>query len=236
MVANHEAQLQREASHQIRRRSLPRMVDTYRQTGRCSTVRASTRTCSRRSATTSRSLHAVHRHRRAPGGRGRRSPVQAGADRHRARVGEPGPLAGGPRPGRRSRNGEPGRDRGASGRPGAAARRTTVHEPKLYYWARDTPGAEAEVDYLVQHGTRIVPVEVKAGATGGLRSLHALMAARGWTRAVRFNADQPSATQVSTLTSRGDRATYELISLPLYLAANLGRILARTISRRPPRT
>jgi len=54
------------------------------------------------------------------------------------------------------------------------------HAPSLYYLARDTPGAEAEVDYLVQQGTRIVPIEVKAGATGTLRSLHALMATRAW--------------------------------------------------------
>lgn len=99
------------------------------------------------------------------------------------------------------------------------------HDPKLYYWARDTPGSEAEVDYLIQQGTHIVPIEVKAGATGGLRSLHRLMAARGWKRAVRFHADRPSVTQVSAPTSSGDRATYELVSLPLYLAADVGRIL-----------
>lgn len=99
------------------------------------------------------------------------------------------------------------------------------HEPKLYYWARETPGSEAEVDYLVQQGAHIVPIEVKAGTTGALRSLHGLMAARGWKRAVRFNADRPSVTRVSTLTIGGDRAAYELVSLPLYLAANLGRIL-----------
>jgi len=51
------------------------------------------------------------------------------------------------------------------------------------------------------------------------------MAARAWKRAVRFHADRPSVTRVSTLTSGGDRASYELISLPLYLAANVGRIL-----------
>lgn len=99
------------------------------------------------------------------------------------------------------------------------------HEPKLHYWARDTPGSEAEVDYLIQQGTRIVPIEVKAGATGALRSLHGLMAARSWKRAVRFNTDLPSVTAVSTRTSSGDRATYELVSLPLYLAQDVGRIL-----------
>jgi predicted AAA+ superfamily ATPase len=101
----------------------------------------------------------------------------------------------------------------------------SFHEPKLYYWARDAPGSEAEVDYLIQQGTKIVPIEVKAGSTGTLRSLHALMAARTWKRAVRFNTDRPSVTQVSTVTSAGHRASYELVSLPLYLASNVGRIL-----------
>jgi predicted AAA+ superfamily ATPase len=108
----------------------------------------------------------------------------------------------------------------------------SFQEPKLYYWARDTPGSEAEVDYVLQQGTQCVAIEVKAGATGTLRSLHALMAARGWKRAVRFNADRPSVTQVSTVTSTGDPATYELVSLPLYLASTVGRILRD----RPPRS
>jgi hypothetical protein len=101
----------------------------------------------------------------------------------------------------------------------------SFQEPKLYYWARETPGSEAEVDYVLQQGTKCLPIEVKAGATGALRSLHVLMAARGWKRAVRFNADRPSVTPVSTVTGAGDRATYELLSLPLYLASTVGRIL-----------
>lgn len=105
------------------------------------------------------------------------------------------------------------------------------HDPTLHYWARDTPGSEAEVDYVIQDSRNVVPVEVKAGATGGLRSLHALMAARGWKRAVRFNADPPSITRVSTQTNQGKRARYELISLPLYLAASVGRILKTDAAR-----
>jgi uncharacterized protein len=100
-------------------------------------------------------------------------------------------------------------------------------EPRLFYWARDRPGSEAEVDYVVQDGRRVVPVEVKAGSTGTLRSLHTLMATRKWRRAVRFNADLPSVTPIATATKLG-AAKYELISLPLYLAANLGRIVAAT--------
>jgi len=45
----------------------------------------------------------------------------------------------------------------------------------LYYWEREKKGAEAEVDYVVEMGSSIVPIEVKAGAHGHLRSLKQLM-------------------------------------------------------------
>src|SRR5439155_11145817 len=97
-------------------------------------------------------------------------------------------------------------------------------EPMLYYWTRDTAGSEAEVDYVLQHGKEVVPIEVKAGATGTLRSLHALMASRRWKRALRFNSNLPSITPISMMVGE-KRASYELISLPLYLASQAGRLL-----------
>ena len=45
----------------------------------------------------------------------------------------------------------------------------------LYYWARSTKGSTAEVDYLAVIGGKIVPVEVKSGPAGRLRSLHLLL-------------------------------------------------------------
>ena len=38
-------------------------------------------------------------------------------------------------------------------------------EPSAYFWIRETPKSQAEVDYIVQVGTRVVPVEVKSGTT-----------------------------------------------------------------------
>jgi hypothetical protein len=37
---------------------------------------------------------------------------------------------------------------------------------------RDKPISSAEVDYLLAHGPHVIPVEVKAGATGRLKSMH----------------------------------------------------------------
>ncbi len=42
---------------------------------------------------------------------------------------------------------------------------------ELYFWERAKSGSSAEVDYLVSIGGNTIPVEVKAGARGRLRSM-----------------------------------------------------------------
>ncbi len=96
-------------------------------------------------------------------------------------------------------------------------------EPKfmdsmLYYWSREKKASKAEIDYLIQQRTHVVPIEVKAGTTGILKSLHHFMALRNFSLAVRFNADLPSVTHVDTTTTTGEKAVYRLLSLPFYLA------------------
>jgi len=46
-----------------------------------------------------------------------------------------------------------------------------LEEPGLYFWARDEKNSSAEVDYLVQKGETVFPVEVKSGKTGTLKSM-----------------------------------------------------------------
>ena len=48
-------------------------------------------------------------------------------------------------------------------------------EPALYCWHREEPGSNAEIDYIIQHGNVVVPVEIKAGSAGSLKSLHLFM-------------------------------------------------------------
>ncbi len=43
---------------------------------------------------------------------------------------------------------------------------------KLYYWARSKRGSVAEVDYVMARDGNVLPVEVKSGPSGKLRSLH----------------------------------------------------------------
>ena len=48
-------------------------------------------------------------------------------------------------------------------------------EQELHYWHREARASNAEVDYLLPLGDVVVPVEVKSGATGRLRSLRAFL-------------------------------------------------------------
>jgi len=43
---------------------------------------------------------------------------------------------------------------------------------KLYFWARDIRGSSAEVDYMLEGRHGVIPVEVKAGSSGKLKSMH----------------------------------------------------------------
>lgn len=47
----------------------------------------------------------------------------------------------------------------------------------LYYWHREAKSSNAEVDFVVIKNQQIIPIEVKAGTTGHLRSMHAFLGA-----------------------------------------------------------
>lgn len=53
---------------------------------------------------------------------------------------------------------------------------------ELYCWHREEPGSNAEVDYVVQCGSDIIPIEVKASKKGSMQSLRQFLALkkRAW--------------------------------------------------------
>jgi hypothetical protein len=98
-------------------------------------------------------------------------------------------------------------------------------EPRLFWWRREKAGSEAELDYVHALGSRVVPVEVKAGKTGTLRSLHGFMAERSLALALRVNSAPPVLHDLALATSFGE-ARYRLLSLPAYLVEQAPRLLA----------
>lgn len=102
-------------------------------------------------------------------------------------------------------------------------------EPALFYWLRDEPGYSAEIDYLLQHGNTVIPLEVKAGSTGSLKSLHVFMELKKYRLAARINADLPSKTLISVKNRLGSEIHYTLISIPFYLTGQISRLLRENI-------
>lgn len=101
--------------------------------------------------------------------------------------------------------------------------------PSLNYWQRTEMNANAEVDYVIQHKDQIVPVEVKAGSPGTLKSLHHFMENKGRSCAVRINSDYPTLGPVHVKTTTGSSVKYSLLSVPFYLIGQLHRLLSEII-------
>ena len=59
----------------------------------------------------------------------------------------------------------------------------------LYYWQREQRGSQAEIDYLVQQGDHIVPIEVKAGTRGAMQSLHLFMEEKKCVKGIRTSLE-----------------------------------------------
>ena len=93
--------------------------------------------------------------------------------------------------------------------------RELFQKPQLYYWQRQKKGSTSEIDFLAVHKGKVVPIEVKSGASGAMKSLQVFMSIKDSHAdvALRFLNNLPERKTV--LLMEGGR--YELVSLPHYL-------------------
>ncbi len=101
-------------------------------------------------------------------------------------------------------------------------------ENRLYYWSREEKNANAEIDYLLSYQNTVIPVEVKAGKTGSLKSLHLFLYDKRLRQGLRLNMGQPSIGQFTTkvrLKKKADSCEFTLLSLPLYMVSQVERLL-----------
>lgn len=49
------------------------------------------------------------------------------------------------------------------------------HRTGLYYWLRESRNSSAEIDYLIQRGGNVYPIEVKSGSVGRMKSMAIFM-------------------------------------------------------------
>lgn len=88
-----------------------------------------------------------------------------------------------------------------------------------YFWKRESPSSTAEIDYLIQQGRNILPIEVKAGKTGRLKSLQLFIEEK----------KAPFGIRVST-----QPLSYEnnILSIPLYMISELPRLVKIILKNR----
>ena len=82
----------------------------------------------------------------------------------------------------------------------------------LYYWENLAKGTTAEVDYILSRDMQIVPLEVKAGTSGKMKSLRIFMEKKKITHAIRCSLEN-----FSRLENDG------IDIIPLYALSNLFR-------------
>jgi len=100
--------------------------------------------------------------------------------------------------------------------------------PRLTYWLRESKSANAEVDYVISQGNLILPVEVKAGKSGALKSLQQFALKKRTDLAIRFDLNMPTLQHVSFTTRNktgNEPVAFKLLSLPLYLVEELPNIV-----------
>ena len=84
---------------------------------------------------------------------------------------------------------------------------------ELFFWARDAKNASAEVDFIVNLGGKIIPIEVKSGSLGHLKSLHRLLAERDLPLGVRI-CNAPLSCQD------------KIVTVPFYLINQVQRLIS----------
>ncbi|MGB8491263.1 MAG: AAA family ATPase [Bacteroidales bacterium] len=61
--------------------------------------------------------------------------------------------------------------------------------PSLHYWQREKKGSQAEVDYVIELGDKIIPIEVKSGIKGKMQSLRIFIEEKGSKFGVRTSLE-----------------------------------------------
>ena len=97
---------------------------------------------------------------------------------------------------------------------------------KRSFWVRQKAGSMAEVDFVWQYDSLLIPIEVKSGHNAHLRSLHSFVDnSKNCTLAIRVWSQQYSVDEV--VSNAGNR--FKLLNIPFYLLGFLPKIIEEHI-------
>ena len=93
----------------------------------------------------------------------------------------------------------------------------TMKSGKPLFWIRDKKQSSAEVDIVFSYKDKVIPIEIKSGSTGTLRSLHQFIDRSSHPYAIRMYAGEFNIIKAKTPVGK----TYLLMNLPYYLGTRL---------------
>jgi predicted AAA+ superfamily ATPase len=97
----------------------------------------------------------------------------------------------------------------------------TISSHKPHFWVREKKQSSAEVDLIVNFKSKVIPIEIKSGSTGSLKSLHQFIDMSPHPYAIRIYSGE---FKVENHTTSGGKP-YLLMNLPYYLGTKIPEYL-----------
>jgi predicted AAA+ superfamily ATPase len=92
---------------------------------------------------------------------------------------------------------------------------------RINFWVREKRQSNAEVDFVMAHNEKLIPIEVKSGSTGRLRSLHRYIDLAPHNLAIRVYSGKVQIDNIQTI----NKKPFYLLNLPYFLVGELERYL-----------
>lgn len=101
--------------------------------------------------------------------------------------------------------------------------RTPNIRHEMYYWQRQAKNSQAEIDYISSYRQTVLPIEVKAGVQGGMKSLWLFMREKQLVNAVRCSLENYGAFDYE---DREDaNAVRHVLICPIYAISQMEMLL-----------
>jgi len=94
---------------------------------------------------------------------------------------------------------------------------TSSNNKVPYFWIRDKKQSSSEVDLVYTYKSKVIPIEIKSGKVGTLRSLHQFIDRSNHPYAMRIYAGEYNVTETKT----PGGTSYRLINLPYFLGTKI---------------
>ena len=87
----------------------------------------------------------------------------------------------------------------------------------MYYWQNIASGTSSEVDYILGNQGKVLPLEVKAGTSGKMKSLRLFMEKKNLTTGLRCSLENFGRLEISNGNSPA-----EILIIPAYAISRYG--------------